>query len=109
MPRSEPLATAAITAPPLVRCGAEMVGVGTALPATIVPNAVIAEQLGIDAEWILKRTGIEERRSAQPGERLFESAAAAGVEPLAEAEVSPAEVDLIVLATPSNEELMPAA
>ena len=69
-----------------MRCGAEMIGVGTALPATVVPNAVIAEQLGIDAEWILKRTGIEERRSAQPGERLFEFAAAAGAEALAEAE-----------------------
>ena len=106
---TEPLAAPAVAAPPLVRCGAEMAGVGTALPATIVPNSVIAEQLGIDAEWILKRTGIEERRSAQPGERLFEFAAAAAVEALAEAEVLPAEVDLIVLATTSNEELMPAA
>jgi 3-oxoacyl-[acyl-carrier-protein] synthase-3 len=96
-------------AAPLVRCGAEMVSIGTALPATVVPNAAIAERLGIDAEWIVKRTGIEERRSAQPGERLFEFAAAAGAEALAEAEVQPADVDLIVLATTSNEELMPGA
>ena len=105
----EPLATPGIAAPPLVRCGAEMIGVGTALPATVVPNAVIAEQLGIDAGWIVKRTGIEERRSAQPGERLFEFAAAAGAEALAEARVDAAKLDLIVLATTSNEELMPAA
>jgi 3-oxoacyl-[acyl-carrier-protein] synthase-3 len=106
---AEPLAAPAFAAPPLVRCGAEMIGVGTALPATIVPNSVIAERLGIDPEWIVKRTGIEERRSAQPGERLFEFAAAAGAEALAEAGVDAAEVDLIVLATTSNEELMPAA
>jgi 3-oxoacyl-[acyl-carrier-protein] synthase-3 len=106
---SEPLAAPAFTVPPLVRSGASMIGVGTALPATVVPNAVIAERLGIDAEWILKRTGIEERRSAQPGERLFEFAAAAGAEALAESGVDPTEVDLIVLATTSNEELMPAA
>lgn len=106
---SEPLAAAAFAAPPLVRSGASMIGVGTALPATVVPNAAIAERLGIDAEWIVKRTGIEERRSAQPGERLFEFAAAAGAEALAEAGVDPSEVDLIVLATTSNEELMPAA
>ena len=106
---SEPLAAPAVAAPPLVRCGAEMAGVGTALPATVVPNAIIAERLGIDAEWIVKRTGIEERRSAQPGERLFEFAAAAGAEALVEAGVEPTEVDLIVLATTSNEELMPAA
>jgi 3-oxoacyl-[acyl-carrier-protein] synthase III len=105
----EPTSAPAVAAPRLVRCGAEMIGVGTALPATIVPNAVVAAELGIDAEWILKRTGIEERRSAQPGERLFEFAAAAGAEALAEAGVGAGEVDLIVVATTSNEELMPAA
>jgi 3-oxoacyl-[acyl-carrier-protein] synthase III len=109
VPETEPLAAPVFGAPPLVRCGASMIGVGTALPATVVPNATIAERLGIDAEWILKRTGIEERRSAQPGERLFEFAAAAGAEALAESGVEAAEVDLIVLATTSNEELMPAA
>ncbi len=86
-----------------------MVGVGTALPARIVPNSELDERLGIDAEWIVKRTGIEERRSAQPGERLYEFAAAAGAEALAEAGVAAADVDLIVLATTSNEDLMPAA
>jgi 3-oxoacyl-[acyl-carrier-protein] synthase-3 len=105
----EPLAEPAFAAARLTRSGASMIGVGTALPATVVPNAVIAERLGIDAEWILKRTGIEERRSAQPGERLFEFAAAAGAEALAEAGAEPADIDLIVLATTSNEELMPAA
>jgi 3-oxoacyl-[acyl-carrier-protein] synthase III len=109
MPRTEPLAKPVLAAPPLVRCGAEMVGVGTALPATVVPNAVISERLGIDEEWIVKRTGIEERRSAQPGERLFEFAAAAGADALAQCGLDAAEVDLIVLATTSNEELMPAA
>jgi 3-oxoacyl-[acyl-carrier-protein] synthase III len=54
----EPLAAPAFAALPLVRCGAEMIGVGTALPETIVPNAEIAEKLGIDAEWIHTRTGI---------------------------------------------------
>jgi 3-oxoacyl-[acyl-carrier-protein] synthase-3 len=86
-----------------------MAGVGTALPATVVPNEEIAARLGIDAEWIVKRTGIEERRSAQPGERLFEFAAAAGAEALAESGIEAAAVDLIVLATTSNEELMPGA
>ncbi|HEX4732295.1 MAG TPA: beta-ketoacyl-ACP synthase 3 [Solirubrobacterales bacterium] len=105
----EPLAAPVFAAPALVRCGAEMIGVGTALPATVVPNSVLSERLGIDAEWIVKRTGIEERRSAQPGERLFEFAAAAGAEALAESGIEATDVDLIVLATTSNEELMPAA
>ena len=105
----EPVAAPVFASTPLVRCGAEMIGVGTALPATVVPNSVLSERLGIDAEWIVKRTGIEERRSALPGERLFEFAAAAGAEALAEAGMAAADIDLIVLATTSNEELMPAA
>jgi 3-oxoacyl-[acyl-carrier-protein] synthase-3 len=105
----EPLAAPVFASTPLVRCGAEMIGVGTALPSTVVPNSVLSDRLGIDAEWIVKRTGIEERRSALPGERLFEFAAAAGAEALAEAGMAAADIDLIVLATTSNEELMPAA
>jgi 3-oxoacyl-[acyl-carrier-protein] synthase III len=105
----EPLAAPAFATTPLVRCGAEMIGVGTALPARIVLNSELDERLGIDAEWIVKRTGIEERRSAQPGERLFEFAAAAGAEALAETGIAAVDLDLIVLATTSNEDLMPAA
>jgi 3-oxoacyl-[acyl-carrier-protein] synthase-3 len=105
----EPVVVPDLVAAPLVRSGASMIGIGTALPARVVPNSEVAEQLGIDAEWIVKRTGIEERRSARPGERLYEFAAAAAAEALAEAGVGATEVDLIVLATTSNEELMPAA
>jgi 3-oxoacyl-[acyl-carrier-protein] synthase-3 len=105
----ESVAAPELASPPLARSGASMISVGTSLPSTVVPNSVLSERLGIDAEWIVKRTGIEERRSAQPGERLFEFAAAAGAEALAEAGVDAAEIDLIVLATTSNEELMPAA
>jgi 3-oxoacyl-[acyl-carrier-protein] synthase-3 len=109
MPEPGPLAAPEVASPMLTRSGASMIGVGIALPSTVVPNSVLSERLGIDAEWIVKRTGIEERRSAQPGERLYEFAAAAGAEALAEAGVDAAEVDLIVLATTSNEDLMPAA
>ena len=105
----ESVAAPELASPPLARSGASMISVGTSLPSTVVPNSVLSERLGIDAEWIVKRTGIEERRSAQPGERLFEFAAAAGAEALAEAGIDAAEVDLIVLATTSNEELKPAA
>jgi 3-oxoacyl-[acyl-carrier-protein] synthase-3 len=109
MPETEPLAAPEVAGPALTRSGASMISVGTSLPSTVVPNSVLSERLGIDAEWIVKRTGIEERRSAQPGERLFEFAAAAGAEALAEGGVNATEIDLIVLATTSNEELMPAA
>jgi 3-oxoacyl-[acyl-carrier-protein] synthase-3 len=91
------------------RAGAEIAGLGIALPEHVEPNAPIAARLGIDVEWIVKRTGIEERRIAAPGERLFELAAAAAERALAAAGISPGQIDLVIVATTSNDELMPGA
>ncbi|HEY2716662.1 MAG TPA: beta-ketoacyl-ACP synthase 3 [Solirubrobacterales bacterium] len=91
------------------RAGAEIAGLGIALPEHVVTNASLAARLGIDAEWISKRTGIEERRIAAPGERLFELGAAAAERALAAAGLSAEEIDLVVVATTSNDELMPGA
>jgi 3-oxoacyl-[acyl-carrier-protein] synthase-3 len=91
------------------RAGAEIAGLGIALPEHVEPNEPIAERLGIDVEWIVKRTGIDERRIAAPGERLFELGAAAAERALAAAGVSPGQIDLVLVATTSNDELMPGA
>ncbi|HET7121476.1 MAG TPA: beta-ketoacyl-ACP synthase 3 [Solirubrobacterales bacterium] len=108
MPESA-TATTAIAAAAPTRTGAEIAGLGVAVPETVVGNAAIAERLGIDESWIVQRTGILERRVAGPDERLFELAAEAAERALAAAELAVAEVDLILLATTSNDELMPAA
>jgi 3-oxoacyl-[acyl-carrier-protein] synthase-3 len=91
------------------RRGAEIAGLGVAVPETVVANAPIAARLGIEESWIVQRTGIHERRVAQPGERLFELAARAGERALGSAGIAAAELDLLVLATTSNDELMPGA
>lgn len=91
------------------RTGAEIAGLGVAVPETVVANAPIAERLGIEESWIVQRTGIHERRVAQPGERLFQFAAVAGERALAEAGVSAGDLDLVLVATTSNDELMPGA
>jgi 3-oxoacyl-[acyl-carrier-protein] synthase III len=67
--------------------GSEIAGLGIALPEHVVANEEVAARLGIDAEWIVKRTGIEERRVAEPGELLFEFGAAAAERALAAAGV----------------------
>jgi 3-oxoacyl-[acyl-carrier-protein] synthase III len=89
--------------------GAEIASLGVAVPETVVPNAPIAERLGIDESWIVQRTGIRERRVAQPGERLFEFAALAGERALGAAGASAADLDLVLVATASHDELMPGA
>ncbi len=98
------------TAPsPPPRTGAEIAGLGVAVPETVVTNAPIAARLGIEESWIVRRTGISERRVADPAEPLFELAAAAGARALAAAGTDPAAVDLVLVATTSNDELMPGA
>jgi len=96
-------------AKPRTATGAEIAGLGVAVPETVVGNAAIAERFGIDESWIVRRTGISERRIAEPEELLFELAAKAGERALAAAGVAAADVDLVLVATTSNDELMPGA
>ncbi len=101
-----PIGTSPLPSP---RTGAEIAGLGVALPETVVTNAPIAARLGIDENWIVQRTGISQRRVAAPEQRLFELAAIAGEEALAAAGTNAAELDLVLVATTSNDELMPGA
>jgi 3-oxoacyl-[acyl-carrier-protein] synthase-3 len=91
------------------RRGTEIAGLGVALPETVVTNAPIAARLGIEEDWIVRRMGIHERRVAAPGETLASYAAQAGRRALAGAGVAAGDLDLVLVATISNDELTPAA
>ncbi|MGW2874444.1 ketoacyl-ACP synthase III, partial [Kitasatospora sp. NPDC001225] len=58
-----------------------IVGVGAALPERVVPNAYF-ERIGASPEWIVKRTGIEERRFLPPDGRLADLVVAAAEQAL---------------------------
>jgi len=89
--------------------GAAATGVGGSLPAQVVSSAEIEARLGLAPDWIERRTGIRERRFAGPEERLQTHAAAAAREALRSADRPAADVDLVVVATTTADELMPAA
>jgi 3-oxoacyl-[acyl-carrier-protein] synthase-3 len=80
-----------------------------ALPANVVGNAGIAATLGVDEHWIVKRTGVTERRHARPEERLSDLATEAGRGALERAGLAPEEIDLVLVATSTPDELMPNA
>ena len=84
-------------------------GLGTALPETVVANDAIAPRIGVDDAWIVRRTGIRSRHHLQPGERLSDLAAAAGRQALDAAGVPAADVDLVLLATSTADEIVPNA
>jgi 3-oxoacyl-[acyl-carrier-protein] synthase-3 len=81
--------------------------VATALPEGRVTTDELAAQLGISPEWILSRTGIRERRRAAPDERLSDYAARAGAAALEAAGLAAAELDLVVVATMTPDEITP--
>jgi 3-oxoacyl-[acyl-carrier-protein] synthase III len=89
--------------------GAAIASVAMAVPDRVVPNAPIAERLGITEEWIVKRTGVRERRLAEPGETLTGLAAGAGAQALARAAADPLDVDLVLVATMSPDDVAPSA
>ncbi len=89
--------------------GAAIGSAGIAVPEQIVENAEIAERLGVEPEWIVKRTGISRRHVLAPGERLIDIATKAGAAALARAEVDPADLDLVLVATTSKDHITPDA
>jgi 3-oxoacyl-[acyl-carrier-protein] synthase-3 len=80
-----------------------------AVPERLVGNEEIAAQLGVDPEWIVKRTGTSRRPWAIDGERMTDYAARAAKVALARAGVEPGEVDLLVVATSTADEITPNA
>jgi 3-oxoacyl-[acyl-carrier-protein] synthase III len=84
--------------------------VAMAVPERRVSNAEIAERLeGVDADWIAKRTGTSVRPWAVTGERLSDFAAQAATAALERAGVAADEVDLVLVATSTADEITPNA
>jgi 3-oxoacyl-[acyl-carrier-protein] synthase-3 len=86
---------------------ASILGLGQHLPAEVVANGPIAERLGVDDAWIVKRTGIRSRRRAASDERVFDLAAVAARNALDDAGVDAGDVDLVLVASMSQEQIAP--
>ncbi|MGZ4230189.1 MAG: 3-oxoacyl-ACP synthase III family protein [Solirubrobacteraceae bacterium] len=88
---------------------ASITGLGHYLPEEVVPNDPIADRIGVDDAWIVRRTGIRSRRRAAPDERLIDLAANAGAQALKDAQTDPDEIDLVLVASLSQDQLTPNA
>jgi 3-oxoacyl-[acyl-carrier-protein] synthase III len=86
-----------------------MLSVAAEVPSARVSTAELAERLGVSEDWIVSRTGIRARPVAADGERLSDFAARAGLGALSRAGVDPSDVDLVLVATLTQDELMPNA
>ncbi len=97
----------ALAAPP--RRTTRIASVAAAFPPTVVGNGPIADRIGVSDEWIVKRTGIRSRHVAAPGERLADLAAEAGRRALGQAGFEAADLDLVIVATMTADEVTPNA
>jgi len=89
--------------------GAAIGAAGMAVPEKVVENEPIQERLGLEGEWIAKRTGISRRHVLAAGERLNDIAAKAGGAALAAAAVDASDVDLVLVATTTKDDITPDA
>jgi len=83
-------------------------GVGAYLPAKVLSNDDLAAMVDTSDDWIRERTGIRERRIAAEQEKTSDLAIAAARDALAQAGLSGADIDLIVLATATPDLTFPA-
>jgi 3-oxoacyl-[acyl-carrier-protein] synthase-3 len=89
---------------------ARITGTGFHVPPRVVTNDDL-RKLGIDTthEWIVQRTGIEERRYAEEGVGTSDLALPAARDAIARAGLQPRDIDLIVFATLSPEMAFPGS
>ncbi|MEH2467901.1 beta-ketoacyl-ACP synthase 3 [Nostoc sp.] len=89
--------------------GVAITGSGSAVPATSLHNQTLSEVVETSDEWITTRTGIRQRRLAQPSESLSILATAASSQAIAASGIKPEDLDLILLATSTPDDLFGSA
>lgn len=88
---------------------AHVSGTGFYVPPRVVTNHDLVDQYGINTsdEWIFQRTGIKERRYADPGVGASDLALPAAQAAIANAKIDKSEVDMIIFATLSPDHHFP--
>jgi 3-oxoacyl-[acyl-carrier-protein] synthase-3 len=89
-----------------VRAG--ILGTGHSYPEGILTNADLEKTVETSDEWITTRTGIKQRRKAAPGEYTSQFGVRAAREAIERAELDPSDIDLILCATVTPDQILPS-
>ena len=79
--------------------GVRILSTGSYVPDGVVTNDHLHQRLGFNSDWIVKRTGILERRHALPHQATSDLCHEAARRCIDRAGVKPSDIDLLVLAT----------
>jgi 3-oxoacyl-[acyl-carrier-protein] synthase-3 len=90
------------------RPSAAIAGTGRYLPAARLTNSELETRMATSDAWIVERTGIRERRIAAPHEATASMATQAGRAALLDAGLTPADIDLVLVATCTPDQILPA-
>lgn len=79
--------------------GVQVLATGSYVPDIVLTNDQLHERLGFDSDWIVKRTGILERRHAAPHQATSDLCFEAARRCIDRAGVKPADIDLVLVGT----------
>ncbi|MDD4617416.1 MAG: 3-oxoacyl-ACP synthase, partial [Alphaproteobacteria bacterium] len=87
-----------------------VLGCGSYLPGQGLSNDALIAKHGLDSnnEWIVQRTGISQRHIAGEGEKTSDLATKAAQEALKDANVPAVEIDAVIVATTTSDDILPA-
>lgn len=85
-----------------------IIGVGEYLPKKILTNADLEKMVDTSDEWITTRTGIKERRIAEPGTPTSDLATKAAKEAIKDARLKSEDIEAIIVATVTPDMLFPS-
>lgn len=88
---------------------ARIAGTGSYLPEKILTNSELEKMVDTTDEWIVSRTGIKERRIAEDGQTTTDLAFEAAKTAIETAEISPQDIDLIIVATTTADRIFPSS
>ena len=86
-----------------------IIGTGAYVPEAVLTNEDLEKMVDTSAQWIVERSGVQERRIAGPEENIATMATAASRQALANAGIEPSQLSYIILGTNSPDYLYPAA
>lgn len=84
-----------------------IMGIGMAVPDRVVTNDDLSKLMETTNEWIIERTGIEQRRWVSPGEDGSQLAAKASQEAIERSGLKATDIDMIIYATLSPDVFFP--
>jgi 3-oxoacyl-[acyl-carrier-protein] synthase-3 len=88
--------------------GIKIIGTGSYVPERVLTNRDLEKMVDTTDEWILTRTGIAERRISADNEPSSEMALKASLRAIEMAKIKPEDLDLIVIATITQDRITPS-